>query len=1152
MHVNISGNRPRPLTSCLWDPRHSSVYPRVIPVRTFRFGYLGSSNSASTGFSGYQDEAPPLTPGTVFELSPTTEQAAGDGPTGTEASTQEGAESSDPCLETEPKGTADATQDPVSTLDSTLDLLLSKANIDLDDNERRQARDLLQQVETVFHRPGRTLRATSLVEHQIDLLPDSKPVFIRQYKSSFAEEDEMRKVAKAMLEDGVIQPSRSPFNAPMILVKKANGETRPVIDFRGLNKVTVPDRYPMLRTDVALNSLTGMTVFSSLDLKQGFWQIPIRQEDQPKTAFTIPGMGHFEWTRLPFGLINSPATFCRLVNTVLGARASISRDGRVVSLAQAYVDDIIIASTNVSDHLDHLHQVLTLLDEARLTVNPTKCTLFQHQLKFLGHVIGRDGISTDPEKTAKIAGWPRPRNMTEMQQFLGFANYYRKFIKGFSVLTKPLRDLTVHQSSYTWTPEVEDSFMKLKALFLETPILAYPQMDKPFIIYTDASYQGLGYSLHQLQPDGTERPIAFGGRALALSEKKYEVTELECLGLVEAVRYFHEYVCGAPITVYTDHVALVSLLKKKETRNRKLRTGMLALQTYDIEICYNSGKHMAHVDALSRHPTYGEPETGLADMVFSMDLARAPEWTAAQAADPWCRDIRQALSAPTEAANATQDEFKRIYRLVDGLLCLAKADGSHRVLVPASMRHSVLVENHDHALAGHYGQRKTFDRLARIFYWPTMYADTVKHVRSCQACQKYKSPAPLLSRPADSSITQGVTQALQCVNMDIKGPLNPKTANGNLYILIFTDVATRWVEAFPMPDQQAETVAKYFVEGFICRHGCPRELTSDRGSNFMSSLLRQVNALLQVKHRLSSPYSPWVNGCVERVNGTIMQILSHYTEEHPEDWDNLLPFALYAYRTARHDTCKASPFFLMFGRHPVGPTEASLGAWKPTATQTSDAGVQLQTLLHNALQTAAQARSSPNNSILQQPPAPATSPMEGDQVWVKEHKAHGNTNKALQPHWKGPFNVVSASQHTIHLQDPLNHNHPTTAHVRNTKAYTPPLQGTGPATTDTIPTPITNPRNPRNKPVLSSPWDPVVPAYDPDHPNVPCGFQPLQPNEFLVEKILEERKHNGEPQYLVKWLGYPDSDNTWEPRSNLLGNSGRPNLELQRWEQRHQ
>jgi len=1018
-----------------------------------------------------------------------------------------------------------------------IEVLIQATTVPVQNEEVALLREALTMSRLALHVPGKPLRATDLVEHEIQIQEGARPPYIRQYKSSFAEEQRMREITLELLNDGMIQPSRSPSNSPWMLVKKSNGEDRPVIDFRGLNAITIPDRYPMLRTDVALFTLNGMRVFSTLDLKQGFWQIPIKKSDREKTAFTVPGLGHYEWMRLPFGLINSPATFCRLVNTLLGTQAQLRSGEMVVSVAQAYVDDIIIASKTVTNHIQHLGNIFDLINKAQLTINAAKCYLLRREIKFLGHIVGQDGITTDPEKIRKIVEWPTPTNITEVQQFIGFANFYRKFIKDFSVISQPLRDLTLRGQTFHWNQTAQTSFQTLKEKFTSPTILAYPDMTSPFIIYTDASYNGLGYSLHQLQEDHSEQPIAFAGRALTKAEKLYEVTELECLGLVEAVRYFHEYVWDLPITIYTDHSALVSMMKKKETRNRKLRTGMLALQTYNIEIRYKSGAVMTHVDALSRYPTYGEPELSLADKVYSIKVADSP-WVKAQQEDEWCKGIIDTLTKKTNE-NTKENQLCRQYQLSDGILMKLSPGGDTRLVVPLASREKVLVETHDHSLAGHLGQQKTYEKLARTFYWPAMYEDMVHHIRSCLSCQRFKSPPQLLPHVTPSSITKNVNQAMQSINIDIKGPIHPRTIRGNQYILIITDVATRWVEAFAMPNQRAETVAKYFVEGFICRFGCPLEMSSDRGTNFLSDLLTQVNSVLQINHRLSAPYSPWVNGCVERVNATIMQILSHYTDTHADIWDDLMYFALYAYRTSQHSVTKVSPYQLMFGRQPHGPSEANLDPWEPTMKQGKEAAEELQALLHKAFEIlkATKSDATENTTILPEEPASITT---GDYVWVKSHQDR-TTSEAIRPHWQGPFEVLTSTPHTLQLKNCYT-GKTTTAHLKSVKKFIGPPPNMRfqpykrPTAVEQHPDTMEQRTNGRSDP-------------KPLQTNIELDDTPLTSNEFEVEEILSERQdQHGKSEFLVKWQGYPESANTWEPYQNFINKNGAKTLALIEWE----
>ena len=304
---------------------------------------------------------------------------------------------------------------------------------------------------------------------------------------------------------------------------------------------------------------------------------------------------------------------------------------------------------------------------------------------------------------------------------------------------------------------------------------------------------------------------------------------------------------------------------------------------------------MAHVDAISRLPTF-VAETRLADSAFSAELKQDQQhkqWTEEQNKDGWCTAQRQ-------ARNTTA---------IEGLLYRISPNGGLQVLVPATRRTQVMRDHHDHILAAHAGRDKTYDKIRRNYVWPSMLEDIGNYVRTCETCQRTKSaPKSRPTLPTDDSISERATQCMEIVNLDIKGPL-PKTSRNNAYILVLVDLASRWAEAFPIPDQRATTVAETITREFIPRHGCPKEWLSDRGSNFVSDVIKEMNILMQIKRSLSTPYSPWVNGCVERFNGTLAQLLSSYTDSL-EDWDIMLPFALFAYRTATHSATGFSPSFL--------------------------------------------------------------------------------------------------------------------------------------------------------------------------------------------------------------------------------------------------
>ncbi|KAG1443008.1 hypothetical protein G6F55_012799 [Rhizopus delemar] len=389
---------------------------------------------------------------------------------------------------------------------------------------------------------------------------------------------------------GVIAPSNSPWAAPVILVKKKNGEYRMVIDYRKLNAVTKKDAYPLPRIDDLLDTLGKAKVFSALDMRAGFHQVPLEEDSKELTAFTTK-FGTYHYNTLPMGLVNSPATFQRLID--LCFRPLINK------CLVAYIDDLNVYSLNYQDHLQHLEQVFQCIQVANLKLNPEKCFFFKDHLKFLGYIVTKEGLQTDPSKIQKIVEYPQPRTIKQVRGFLGIASYYRRFIKNFAAIARPLHDQTKTTKKIPWTSLTTESFETLKKLLTTAPILSRPDFNKPFILVTDASKLGLGAILTQLDENGHEHPIVYASRGLKSTESNYAPTKLECLAVIWAVKLFRPYLLGKKFTVITDHSALNGLLKTPNP------TGIIArwitiLSEYEFEVKYRPGRVNESADFLSR------------------------------------------------------------------------------------------------------------------------------------------------------------------------------------------------------------------------------------------------------------------------------------------------------------------------------------------------------------------------------------------------------------------------------------------------------------------------------------------------------------------------------------------------------------------------
>ena len=485
---------------------------------------------------------------------------------------------------------------------------LSYAKLD-NDTQREQLAGLLHKHADVFSVNSLDYGCTSTIKHTIPLI-DSHPFRLPHRRIPPTQYQAVREHLKGMEESGAIRRSCSPYASPMVIVHKKDGSLRICIDYRQLNNRTVRDAFPLPRIEEALDALGSATFFTTLDLTSGYWQVEVEECDKAKTAFTTP-MGLFECNRMPFGLQNAPATFQRLMLSCLGDKN--------YSTVLLYLDDIIVFSSTFEEHLERLDQVFSCLRQHGLKVKPSKCHLLQQEVKYLGHIVSAKGISADPEKISQVSGWQTPSNRKELQSFLGFTGYYRRFIKGYSDIVAPLYKLTSGEPRrkkrgtktkkhdppppFIWETEHQQAMDTLKDHLTSAPILAYADFTVPFILQTDASGVGLGAVLSQIQ-NGTERVIAYVSRGLNPAESRYPAHKLEFLALKWAVTdKLRDYLLGTgnSFTVLTDNNPLLYV-----TSSAKLdATGqrwVAALSQFNFTIKYRPGKNNAAADALSRKP----------------------------------------------------------------------------------------------------------------------------------------------------------------------------------------------------------------------------------------------------------------------------------------------------------------------------------------------------------------------------------------------------------------------------------------------------------------------------------------------------------------------------------------------------------------------
>eukprot|EP00731_Ephydatia_muelleri_P035738 Em0153g13a len=786
-------------------------------------------------------------------------------------------------------------------------------------------------------------------------------------------------------ENDIIHPSSSPWASPIVLVQKKDGSVRFCIDYRKLNAVTTKDAYPLPRIDDTLDTLCGSKWFSTLDLLSGYWQVEMSPEDRHKTAFCTP-QGLFEFKVMPFGLCNAPATFQRLMDLVLA--------GLQWSKCLVYLDDVILLGTTFGEHLDNIRAVFDRIRQGGLKLRADKCCFLQRNVKYLGHLVGVDGLQVDPDKVGKVASWPVPQSAQQVQQFLGFANYYRRFIQGFAEVAKPLHRLTEHAVNFSWTAECQEAFENLRSRLTRAPILAFPDYTLPFVLDTDASDLGIGAVLSQVSSLGQEQVVAYGSRLLSKAERNYSVTRRELLAVVTFTRLFRPY-----------------LLEPEGQLARWLEQ----LQEYDFEVIHRKGRNHNNADALSRLSEGDSPQSNN----ITVDDVVGPVLKAVESDLLPKKDELKQFSIGTRRLFQLWDQLK-----VKGGVLHRNFVGTKEVrpclqlVVPMSQRKIVLAELHEGVTGGHLGQEKTLMKLKERFYWPGHWNDVQNWCNTCAACISRKTPAPK-QRASLQSILVG--QPMQLVAVDILGPL-PESGNGNSYILVVGDYFTRWMEAYPIQNQEAVTVAQKLVDEIFCRFSVPEQLHSDQGRQFESAVIKEICNLLHIEKTRTTAYHPQSDGLVERFNRTLLSMLTTCGRSHPFEWEDHIRKVGFAYNTSVQATTGYSPFFLMFGRQARLPidlmygTECGNSVTKTVpeyVTKLSEAFVEAYAAVRDTMGAKLQRQKEfYNKKVHGDPHKP------GDFVLLFNPAVPKGGSRKFHSPWTGPFKIVErVSEATYHIQN---------------------------------------------------------------------------------------------------------------------------------------
>lgn len=965
-------------------------------------------------------------------------------------------------------------------------------------------------------------------DHKIPLKnPNSAPPFRPMYSMSHNELEVIRKYIEENLSKGFIRSSSSPAGAPVLFVKKKDGTLRLCVDYRALNELTIKNRYPLPLIQETLMRLQKAQWYTRLDARNAYNLLRIAEGDEWKTAFRTR-FGHFEYTVMPFGLTNAPASWQHFINDVLRPYLDI--------FCTAYLDDILIYSDTLDEHKVHVRQVLDTLKEAGVHLKPEKCEFHVQETNFLGLIVSPNGIRMEPTKITAVQNWETPSNVKDVQTFLGFANFYRRFILGYSKIVAPLTALTRKDTPFVWTPACQSVFDSLKTAFTSAPILRHFDPEKDIVVETDASDFVSGGVLSQPDESGILHPVAFFSKKHSPAECNYEIYDKELLAIVRCFEEWRPHLESAPTTikVLSDHKNLEYFMTTKNLNRRQARWSEF-LSRFDFQITYRPGKQGGKPDALTRRsgdlPNEGgdERQKILSQTVLKpQNLDPAIKAPTIMANGAWTRtreDLHLEVSAtnPAESGPTLDELFAKGFEhdpTPDEILeqlrtgaqrskhialseCSVDEQGRlryrQRIYVPdwPALHLRLLQMHHDDPAAGHPGRSKTFELLAREYFWPSMRKDCERYVKNCHTCLRSK---PVRHAPYGTLKSLPVPQQPWVdVALDFVTGL-PLTSENHDAVMNVVCRLTKQRHHIPCNSAiDPEGSADLYIKHVFPYHGLPDSIVSDRGSQFNSRFWKRLCFRLGIDSRLSTAFHPQTDGQTEIINATMETYIRSYVNYLQDDWESFLPIAEFAANNQVSETTGVSPFFANYGFNPRFTV-------KPRSDQPprnndelhADQNVELLQEIHAFCRSEmafAQARQTEyaNKSRL-----PAPSFQVGDLVTLNARNI-----KTIRPSkkldWKrlGPFPVEAiVSSHAYRLTLPATMKVHPVFHVSLLEpAASNPLPG----------------------------------QHNPPPPPIEVDNE----EEFEIEDILDSRHfgRNRRLQYLVRWTGYPDP--TWEPAENL-------------------
>ena len=819
-------------------------------------------------------------------------------------------------------------------------------------------------IKTVFSKS----KATSLPPHRpydcpIDLIPGAPIPRGRLYSISGPEKQAMTEYIEASLKAGLIRPSSSPAGAGFFFVGKKDGSLRPCIDYSPLNDITIKNRYPLPLMSSAFDQLQQAKLFTKLDLRNAYHLIRIREGDEWKTGFNTPS-GHYEYLVMPFGLTNAPAVFQAMINDVLRDFLNL--------FVFVYLDDILIFSPDLDTHVRHVRQVLQRLLENKLYVKAEKSEFHARSVSFLGFLIAPGKIQMDPAKVSAVTQWPTPDSRKKVQQFLGFANFYRRFIRNFSAIAAPLHELTSPQVPFQWSPQADNAFQQLKTRFTTAPILTVPDPGRQFVVEVDASNNGVGAVLSQRsEKDNKLHPCAFLSRKLSPAERNYDVGNRELLGVKVALEEWRHWLEGAqqPFLVWTDHKNLEYVRKAKRLNSRQARWSLF-FNRFNFVLSYRPGTLNTKPDALSR---LFDPEPVAKDPEPILPLHRvvgAVTWQIES-------EVKQANGEHPPPSGCPDN----------------------RLFVPVNLRPQVIHWAHTSLLTCHPGVKRTMFMVSQRFWWPAMEKEVREYVEACPICARNKNssrarmgllqPLPVPTRPWSD------------ISLDFVTGL--PVSEGNTTVLTVVDRFSKMTHFIALPKlPSAKETAEVMMNHVFRVHGFPKDIVSDRGPQFVSRFWREFCRLIGATVSLTSGYHPESNGQTERLNQELETCLRCLVSQNPTTWSRKLVWVEYAHNTLLTSATGMSPFKCVYGYQPPLFRETEKEVTVPSAHALVRRCQRIWTAARNTLLRSGERMKTAADR--RRRPAPPYHP--GQKVWLSTRDLPLHVaSKKLAPRFVGPYSV---------------------------------------------------------------------------------------------------------------------------------------------------